>query len=105
MREWLSNKEKSILFSALTREKRVCIEVDKQLKQNGQSLQSVCESLEYKFYYDRLFKKIEKQIREAAIDDFVKTVKKHDWNIGNRNENEFIYGAIDRLAEMLKEDK
>ena len=32
-------------------------------------------------------KKIEKQIREAAIDDFVKIVKKHDWNIGNRNEN------------------
>ena len=105
MSEWLSDKEKSILFSALTREKRVCIKVDKQLKQNGQSLQSVCESLEYKFYYDRLFKKIEKQIREAAIDDFVKIVKEHDWNIGNRNENKFIYGAIDRIAEMLKEDK
>ena len=105
MGEWLSDKEKSILFSALTREKRVCIKVDKQFKQNGQSLQSVCESLEYKFYYDRLFKKMEKQIRESAIDDFVCLVKKHDWNIGNRNENEFIYGAIDRLAEMLKEDK
>ena len=37
-----------------------------------------------------------------AIDDFVKVVKKHDWNIRNRNENEFIYGAIDRLAEQLK---
>ena len=105
MGEWLTDKEKRILFSALTREKRVCIKVDKQLKQNGQSLQSVCESLEYKFYYDRLFKQMEKQIRETAIDDFVKIVKKHDWNIENRNENEFIYGAIDRLAEMLKEDK
>ena len=105
MGEWLTDKEKRILFSALTREKRVCIKVDKQLKQNGQSLQSVCESLEYKFYYDRLFKQMEKQIREMAIDDFVKIVKKHDWNIENRNENEFIYGAIDRLAEMLKEDK
>ena len=105
MVEWLSDKEKSILFSALTREKRVCIKVDKQFKQNGQSLQSVCESLEYKFYYDRLFKKMEKQIREVAIDDFVRLVKKHDWNIRNRNENEFIYGGIDRLAEMLKEDK
>ena len=36
-----------------------------------------------------------------AIDDFVQVVK-HDWNIRNRNENEFIYGAIDRLAEQLK---
>ena len=38
-----------------------------------------------------------------AIDDFVQVVKKHDWNIRNRNENEFIYGAIDILAEQLKE--
>ena len=108
MSEWLTDKEKRILFSALTREKSVCIQVDKQCEPREpyeQSLQSVCESLEYKFYYDRLFKKIEKQIREAAIDDFIKIVKKHDWNIGNRNENEFIYGAIDRLAKMLKEDK
>ena len=37
-----------------------------------------------------------------AIDDFVQVVKKHDWNIRNRNENVFIYGAIDRLAEQLK---
>lgn len=40
-----------------------------------------------------------------AVDDFVKVVKKHNWNIRNRNENEFIYGAIDRLAEQLKEGK
>lgn len=39
-----------------------------------------------------------------AIDDFVKLVKEHNWNIRNRNENEFIYGAIDRLAEQLKAD-
>ena len=37
-----------------------------------------------------------------AIDDFVKLVHKHDWNIRNRNENSFIYGAIDTLAEQLK---
>ena len=37
-----------------------------------------------------------------AIDDFVKLVKKHDWNIRNRNENAFIYGAIDKIAEQLK---
>ena len=37
-----------------------------------------------------------------AIDDFVKLVRKHDWNIRNINENSFIYGAIDTLAEQLK---
>ena len=106
MSEWLTDKEKRILFSALTREKSVCIQVDKQCEPREpyeQSLQSVCESLEHKFYYDRLFKQMEKQIREEAIDDFVKLVKKHDWNIRNRNEDAFIYGAIDKLAEQLKE--
>lgn len=38
-----------------------------------------------------------------AIDDFVKLVHKHDWNIRNINENSFIYGSIDTLAEQLKE--
>ena len=106
MSKWLTDKEKRILFSALTREKSVCIQVDKQCEPREpyeQSLQSVCESLEHKFYYDRLFKQMEKQIREEAIDDFVKLVKKHDWNIRNRNEDTFIYGAIDKLAEQLKE--
>lgn len=41
-------------------------------------------------------------VRNKAVDDFVKVVKKHDWNIRNRNENEFIYGAIDEIAEQLK---
>ena len=40
--------------------------------------------------------------RGNAIDDFVKLVKEHNWNFRNRNENEFIYGAIDRLAGELK---
>ena len=40
-----------------------------------------------------------------SIDDFVQVVKKHDWIIRNRNENEFIYGAIDRLAEQLKVER
>ena len=40
-----------------------------------------------------------------AIDDFVKLVKKHDWYIRKRNENSFIYNAIDKLAEQLKEQK
>ena len=40
-----------------------------------------------------------------AIDDFVKLVKKYDWTIRNRNENTFIYGAIDKIAEQLKAEQ
>ena len=47
--------------------------------------------------------KLAKEQYNKAIDDFVKLAKEHNWNIRNRNENEFIYGAIDRLAEQLKE--
>ena len=47
--------------------------------------------------------KLAKEQYNKAVDDFVKLVKEHNWNIRNRNENEFIYGAIDRLAEQLKE--
>ena len=42
------------------------------------------------------------QAYNKAIDDFVKLVHKHDWNIRNINENSFIYGSIDTLAEQLK---
>lgn len=41
-------------------------------------------------------------VRNKAVDDFVKVVKKHNWNIRKRNENEFIYGAIDEIAKQLK---
>ena len=77
MSKWLTDKEKRILFSALTREKSVCIQVDKQCEPREpyeQSLKSVCESLEHKFYYDRLFKQMKKQIRAEAIDDFAKAI-------------------------------
>lgn len=56
----------------------MCVEVDKQRESREpykQSLQSICENLEYKFYYDRLFKQMEKQIREDAVNDCVKIVK------------------------------
>ena len=46
--------------------------------------------------------KLAKEQYNKAVDDFVKLAKEHNWNIRNRNENEFIYGAIDRLAEQLK---
>ena len=47
--------------------------------------------------------KLAKEQYNKAVDDFVKLAKEYNWNIRNRNENEFIYGAIDRLAEQLKE--
>ena len=46
--------------------------------------------------------KLAKEQYNKAVDDFVKLAKEHNWNIRNRNENEFIYGAIDILAEQLK---
>ena len=49
------------------------------------------------------FEELVTNVRNKTIDDFVKLVKKHSWNIRNRNEDAFIYGAIDRLAEQLKE--
>ena len=77
--KWLTDKEKRILFSALTREKEVCIKVDNDFNSvtHYQSLKSVCESLEYKFYYDRLFKQMEMQIRTEAINDFVNACKEN----------------------------
>ena len=100
MSKWLTDKEKRILFSALTREKSVCIQVDKQCEPREpyeQSLQSVCESLEHKFYYDRLFKKMEKQIRETAIDDFKKEIKNLIIDL-----NVIKFKDIDEIAEQLK---
>ena len=101
MSEWLTDKEKRILFSALTREKRVCIQVDKQRKASEQyepTLQSVCDSLEHKFYYDRLFKQIEKQMRTETINECLEIVKFHrdswdgiEWAI--RDIEELSYGG------------
>ena len=81
----------------------MCIKVDKQLKQNGQSLQSVCESLEHKFYYDRLFKQMEKQIRETAIDDFANVLKENYDYLPQILSQEAFGIYIDEYAEQLKE--
>ena len=105
MIEWLTDKEKRILFSALTREKSVCIKVDKQCEPREpyeQSLQSVCESLEHKFYYDRLFKQMEKQIRETAIDDFANILKENYDYLPQILSQEAFGLYIDEYAERLK---
>ena len=60
----------------------------------------VCKWCGHKVTFD--VEKHDKEIYSKAIDDFVKLVHKYDWNIRNINENSFIYGAIDTLAEQLK---
>ena len=108
MSKWLTDKEKRILFSALTREKSVCIQVDKQCEPREpyeQSLQSVCESLEHKFCYDRLFKQMEKQIRAEAIDDFVQKVKEHQYvlsDVINSKDYGMFTVGIEQIAEQLR---
>ena len=105
MSKWLTDKEKRILFSALTREKSVCIQVDKQCEPREpyeQSLQSVCESLEHKFYYDRLFKQMEKQIMETAIDDFANVLKENYDYLPQILSQESFGLYIDEYAEQLK---
>lgn len=64
---YLTDSEKRLLFSALSREKGICKVIDEQ-KENGILLTPIVESLEIKFYYDRF----EKQIRNAVIDRFSK---------------------------------
>jgi hypothetical protein len=75
----------------------------------GNDVKNITNEDEYKFVmeYAIAFKELDcskhdNEIYNKAIDDFVKLVKKHDWNIRNRNENAFIYGAIDKIAEQLK---
>ena len=70
---YLTDKEKRLLFSALTREKKVCIEVDKECcRENYEdTLESVVKNLERKFYYDRF----EKEIRAKAINEFAERLE------------------------------
>lgn len=65
---YLTDKEKRLLFSALSREKEVCKQVDKECcrEPHEDTLESVVKSLERKFRYDRF----EKEIRAKVIDEF-----------------------------------
>lgn len=70
---YLTDKEKRLLFSALTREKKVCVEVDKECCREAyeDTLESVVKNLEKKFYYDRF----EQEIRAKAIDEFAEKMR------------------------------
>lgn len=91
---YLTHKEKSLLFSALTREEKVC-------KENGfEKLVPVVKSLRGKFYYDRF----EKDIRNEAIDEFAKRLKNKYPIMENDlfTVNDVLHREIDKTAEQMK---
>lgn len=74
---------------------------DQCVQESRQLVEWLEELKEYKTVYKTNFS----DGYNTAIDDFVQLVKKYDWNIRNRNVNAFIYGAIDKIAEILKGEK
>ena len=106
---YLTDKEKRLLFSALTREKKVCVEVDKECCREAyeDTLESVVKNLEKKFYYDRF----EKEIRAKAIDEFLHNAETKicDRILQNQARLDFASGLsvanriLDEIAEQMKE--
>lgn len=70
---YLTDMEKRLLFSALSREKKVCQKIDDDKIDDGtcKMLVAVIESLERKFLYDRF----EKRIYNKAINDCIKVLQ------------------------------
>lgn len=104
--EFLTDKEKRILFSALTREKKICKEVDKESYREPyeESLTSVIYGLEEKFYYDKIFKEIYQQGRAEAIDEYTYKLEeliKHGIFVSRNG----LFEDILNIAEQLKENK
>ena len=79
-----------------------CLKCSKEHEQLAEWLEEL-KSYRASVFSGYMTQKMLKEQYNKAVDDFVKLAKEHNWNIRNRNENEFIYGAIDRLAEQLKE--
>lgn len=108
---YLTDKEKRLLFSALTREKKVCVEVDKEYCREPYevTLESVVKNLEKKFYYDRF----EKEIRAKAINEFAEKLKEtlNTYIEDAKDEGDYTYiepfeiskRAVKEVAEQLKE--
>ena len=78
------------------------IEIDMYIRDIAPQLAEWLEELKVYQQHEIICNKGYNEGYNKAIDDFVKLVHKHDWNIRNINENSFIYGAIDTLAEQLK---
>ena len=103
---YLTDKEKRLLFSALSREKKVCKQVDKECCREPyeDKLETVVESLERKFYYDRY----EKEIRVKAIDEFAERLRDliaknvEDAESSNALCCEIYQSEIDEIAEEMR---
>ena len=101
---YLTDKEKRLLFSALSREKEVCKQVDRKCCREPyeDTLQSVVDSLERKFYYDRF----EKKIRNDAIQDFYDEILNFEDYIEPINTTEFgevlLYSGKDITKMIVK---
>lgn len=103
-KEWLTDIEKRILFSALSREKEVCIQVDAEFNENV--LTPVCNSLKNKFYYDRLFKQMEKEITSDVLSEFVKKlcVTLEEYQTGfNMVSMANVYHFADKISKEILE--
>lgn len=84
---YLTEKEKSILFSAIHREEKVC-------KEHGfDDLVKVCKRLTHLFSYNRF----EKDIRKKAIDDFAERIKEHTKVVGSTTCED-----LDEIAKRMK---
>ena len=102
--EFLEDTEKRILLSAISREKKVCEQVDNEScrEPHETSLTDICKSLEYKFMYDRLFKKIYEQGRadyakeiSANFDDMDRTA----YRMGRADG--IVQGRADAIDKMV----
>ena len=68
MKEYIKDAEKRLLFSALTREKKICKKLYEESSSSSKTdLVPIVESLENKFYYDKMIK----QIRKDTVEEFV----------------------------------
>ena len=98
---YLNDTEKRLLFSALSREKEVCKQVDKDFFREPYetTLETVVKGLEKKFYYDRF----EKEIRAKAIDEFVSTLVSRLTDAIYPKDVESMTNLINGVARELKE--
>lgn len=102
--EFLDDIEKRILLSAISREKKVCEQVDNESYREPYKpiLTDVCKSLEYKFMYDRLFKQIYEQGKADAIDECIKAL---DDYIEFPMTDEYVIRECISVLRTLKEKK
>ena len=71
MKTYITDPEKRLLLKALAREKEICKNIDKERNSDNKTkLVPIVESLEGKFYYDRMIK----QIRKDTAEEFAKMI-------------------------------